>query len=387
MYKAMSENNSVRLLEQITKKTRIKEKKRGIIKILAAFDRFPDRPIKFISQQSEIPIPLCSAIRKEFIKNGLCSRTPKGTILTVKGKKLLSLIGGYNKDFSCLKCEGLGIDINLNEFQKELNILEKFCSMRGLPNTLIDQSFATPETALRRVLFMSHKYDLSFGDFALIGDSDLTSIALSLFLGSKQKIVVFDIDEKVEHIINEANKELKKTIHFVHHDLREPIPQKYRGKFNVIHTDPPYTRTGITLFISRALELINAEEGGIIYLSTVRKPPEEMLNIEKDLLNMNCLITDILPRFNKYIGAQKIAGESALYRLQAILPTRPLINEIFEGDIYTGEQKKTIRIYRCINCNNTIKVGTDYKYKTIEQLKTEGCPFCHHKKFKRETTQ
>ncbi|MHA1399668.1 MAG: bis-aminopropyl spermidine synthase family protein [Candidatus Heimdallarchaeaceae archaeon] len=380
----MDTESITELLEIVREKVNIKEGKRGLIKFLAVISRFPNSPIKLIAQKSGFPVPICTAIRNEFIKVKWCKRTPKGTILTKEGEKVLKTIGGLNIDLQCFSCNGLGINLDHQRFQNQLETIKTYAKLRGPPNTKIDQSFATPETSLNRVLYMSHHYDLLYGDFAFIGDSDLTSIALSQFVSPVQKIVVFDIDLRVKEIIDEANSKLEHKIEFVEHDFRNPIPQKYKEKFRTVTTDPPYTRIGVSLFISRALELIDKEEGGVIYLSFVPKPPEEMLEIEQDLIGMNCLITDIASSFNKYVGAQKLAGKSTFYRLLVIPPAKPLIQEPYTGKLYTGDFNPRIRIYTCLNCKKEIKVGRGEKYPTIERLKRKGCPHCSQNRFRKE---
>jgi len=190
----MDTESITELLEIVREKVNIKEGKRGLIKFLAVISRFPNSPIKLIAQKSGFPVPICTAIRNEFIKVKWCKRTPKGTILTKEGEKVLKTIGGLNIDLQCFSCNGLGINLDHQRFQNQLETIKTYAKLRGPPNTKIDQSFATPETSLNRVLYMSHHYDLLYGDFAFIGDSDLTSIALSQFVSPVQKIVVFDIE-------------------------------------------------------------------------------------------------------------------------------------------------------------------------------------------------
>lgn len=56
--------------------------------------------------------------------------------------------------------------------------------------------------------------------------------------------------------------------------------------------------------------------------------------------------------------------------------------ETFVDPIYTGEVKRSVRVYICKNCGETIKVGFQCKLKTIEQLKNKKCPCCFKDTFK-----
>jgi len=98
---------------------------------------------------------------------------------------------------------------------------------------------------------------------------------------------------------------------------------------------------------------------------------------------MNCILTNIIPRFNNYIGAQKIGGISNLYRILAVPPLLSVISERFEEPIYTGEINPLVRTYRCIECKNEILVGIDQEFSTIEDLKKNGCPSCNQGSFKK----
>ena len=80
-----------------------------------------------------------------------------------------------------------------------------------------------------------------------------------------------------------------------------------------------------------------------------------MLELEKSLLKMNCVITDILPNFNSYVGAQKIAGKSSLYRFETIPPFKVTIPQYFGGLVYTGEINPVVRFYECKECHTLLK--------------------------------
>ncbi|MFW9851910.1 MAG: bis-aminopropyl spermidine synthase family protein [Candidatus Thorarchaeota archaeon] len=383
----MTKNVFLEIFQDIQKNVNVEEGEHGLIVVLAAIARFPDEPMKKIAHESNLPVPLCVAIRNEFINKKLCKRGKVGSYLTKEGEKVLASLSVFNQNLDFTYCDEQEKLIPLEKYKKELNIISKFCELRGEPDTSIDQSFATPETSLSRVLLMSHHYDLFRRNFAFIGDSDLTSVALALFTHSDATITVFDINRRLEEIFYNANKELNKNIRFIEHDLRNPISYEFQDNFDCVITDPPYTREGCSLFLSRGMELLSSNKLSVIYLSFPFKKPREQLEVQKDLHNMNCYISNVYPRFNRYIGAQKIGGVSAFYRLVAVPPLSPIVSGIFEGSIYTGEKTPTVRFYECQNCKKTLEVGYDRKYNTIEQLKKAGCPFCSQKKFVKKGEQ
>jgi len=344
-------------ISKVQNNVNLKEGTHGLLKFIAVLDRFPSSPMQFVAQKIGLPVPICVAIRNEFEKIGWCKREKKGAILTDKGEEVITLLSKINTDFSCQNCTNAGLSFNLDDFAEYLSILEKYSELRGQPNTIIDQSYATPQTSLRRALLMTHNFDLLFDKYAFIGDSDLTSIALALLTPRDVKIVVFDIDEKVQEIINQANQDLALQIQFIEHDLREPIPEKYLDYFDCFLTDPPYTQYGLRLFVSRGLQLLSKKKNGILYLSFGTKPPKEMLAIQKDLTDMGCLITEIIPGFNEYVGAQKLGGISTIYRILVGTNSSPLISDSYKGSLYTGDLNPIIRTYVCMDCKTEYLVG------------------------------
>ena len=377
----MNELTFLEQLNEVTKNVAIKEGLVGILRNLAVISRFPEEPMRKVAQESNLPVPICVAIRNEFEKLGWVSRGKKGASLTPLGHDVFNSHGGFNERYECIKCNGTSIIIPFSKFQKELEAMKRYGNMRGKPFTQLDQSFATPRTSLTRIFYMSKNYDLIRRNFAFLGDSDLTSIALTMFANKSSRIVVFDVDKRLKTIIESANQENSVQIEFIEHDLRNPMPPEYLKKFDCISTDPPYTQHGLNLFISRGLTLLSDKHNGVGYLSFGVKPPNEILELEKSLVQMNCAITNIVPNFNKYIGAQKLGGVSTLYRFEIIHPAKPLIKDRYEHSLYTGDTNPTIRTYECLNCKSDFEVGINQLFQTIEELKTKGCPNCNHEFF------
>ncbi len=375
----MKRETFIEQLNHVQKNVNLAEGLHGLIRVLALIDRIPGTGTKILSQKSNLPVPLVVAIINEFLSVGWCKRA-YGNYITDKGKEVIETLGGTNRRFICTNCNGYGYVFPLEQFTDKLTIYKKYTNMRGKPDTTIDQSFATAETSLKRVLFMIHNYDLFISNCAFIGDSDLTSIVLALFAPKDIRITVFDIDVRIRKIIEQANSDLDLNIEFVEHNLREPIPSQYQKKYSCINTDPPYTINGCDLFVSRALDLVDKKLGGTIYLSFVNKPPLQMLDIQKTLVNKGCLITHIIPRFNEYIGAQKIGGVSTLFRMRVQkLPIQPI--DFYDCPIYTGQKNPLVKFYRCKNCGTVIKIGVKKNIKTIEELKKTGCNNCGAKTF------
>ena len=129
------------------------------------------------------------------------------------------------------------------------------------------------------------------------------------------------------------------------------------------------------LFVSRGIEALGKKECGSVYLAFAHKPPEDMLKIQKALNEMGLIIRELIPRFNRYEGAEMFANTTFLAKLESTHSTRPSITGRFEGKIYTGEIRPTVRIYKC-RCGKEIEVGAGKDFRTVELLKSKGCPTC-----------
>ena len=90
---------------------------------------------------------------------------------------------------------------------------------------------------------------------------------------------------------------------------------------------------------------------------------------------MGLFVRELIPGFNEYEGAEMFGNVSSMMRLSATEEATPAVTGVFEGAIYTGEMRPTVRVYRC-RCGARVNVGVGRKFATIEELKASGCPSC-----------
>ncbi|MCD6088923.1 bis-aminopropyl spermidine synthase family protein [Candidatus Bathyarchaeota archaeon] len=365
------------MIEIVSQKTRISEGKEGIRRILREIYRNEQIGTKELAYITKLPVPVVAAVRAELEKIGLISRK-RGAVLTEDGKKYVEDVLGFEvkKSLICPLCHGRKIIIK-DEFQEVLKKMKKYADLRPKPYTWLDQAFCTPETSVLRALFMLEEGDVEGREIIFLGDDDLTSIATGLLKVSK-KITVIDVDERLLELINKISEHEGISIECIHHDLRNPLPKKLIDRFDVTFTDPPYTITGMKLFVSRGIDALKKKKCASIYLSFAHKPPEDMLNLQVAISEMGLFIREMIPKFNRYEGAEIFANTTFLAKLETTEKTRPSIHGRFDGKIYTGEVSPTMRIYKC-RCGRVIKVGVSGEFKTIEELKTYGCPECGRK--------
>jgi hypothetical protein len=221
-----------------------------------------------------------------------------------------------------------------------------------------------------------------------LGDDDSICLAIgmlgqALYSGGAfaARLAVIESDPRwVEHLHAISSRE-GLAIEFYQADLRKPLPEALRGQFDTFETDPPYTQAGMALFVSRGVEALASGGGGQGFLSLGAAPPADQLAYQGILQNMGLVVAGLLPNFNVYQGASLLGGTSHLMHLVATEGTLPLFTGAYDENIYTGQKNPVLRVYRCMGCGRTYKLGLGQAYPTIEKLKSVGCEACGSKSF------
>ncbi len=366
------------ILQEVASKSQLKEGKDAVRGVLREIYRFGTIGTKSLARKLFLPIPTVAAIRKELEKIGFIERLKKGAILTELGVDFvnLELQINYFQNLLCKECDGTTIELP-DDADSIIPKLRDFTDLRPTPQTEIDQAFGKPITALCRALLMLQNDDLEGREVLLLGDDDFTSLAIAL-LGTLTKITVIDIDKRLLDVISQIAKENNFDIVCIHADLRKPISNKLVGKFDTVLTDPPYTISGLKLFLSRCLQALKPELGRKVYLAYAHRAPNDLLDVQKVIQEHGLVIQQMLPGFNLYEGAEMHGNTTFIAKLLTTdLSKAQIIDEFYEK-IYTGEFSPTLRIYKCSK-NHEIQIGKNEKIKTIEELKEMGCPVCGSK--------
>ncbi len=237
----------------------------------------------------------------------------------------------------CCTCEDRGEDI-----------MDRIKEMRNKyvvdPKREFDQFLATPETVYSKSRILEEKGVINGKNIAFIGDDDLNSISLGLINSTYKSIVVFDVDRSILDKVKKASEEYGlKNIETVSYDVRKDLDQKYLGKFDVVVFDPPYTKSGVRLFLERSIELLgdfNGFDGKYIfmYYGNSFKSPEKILKIQEMINRYGLSIEDRIEKFARYTGADSIGNASSLYILKANKFTHAL--GFSPNNIYTFENQK-----------------------------------------------
>ncbi len=359
-------------LNELSSKMQLKEGEEAVRRVLLEIYRKKKIGTKDLARAVRLPIPVTAAIRRELEKSNIISRKG-GAVLTDVGREFVVEVLGFSSE-----------DINTSEtqvmhpkFGSILTSLRKYSLRRPIADPTLDQAYATPETSLQRALFVLKRGNLEGRDLILLGDDDLTSIAVGLLRVAK-RITVIDIDNRILKLISEISKEENLGIECIIHDLRDPLPKELRRAFDTFFTDPPYTTQGLNLFLSRGIESLKRKKTSYAYFAYPDKPPLDMLNAHYTIVRMGAYIDELSPRFNLYEGAEILGNTTSMFRIVVTEKARPAITGYYSGEIYTGELNPTIRTYVC-KCGERIKVGSTEEFTTINTVKTKGCPICGKK--------
>lgn len=387
-----SDKSDFQFLIDIAKATHLREGAEGIRQSLWLLHRHRPSSTREWSRLARIPVPVLAAIRGELESRQLIQKGPHPTP-TPPGNELLKRLFGSRDipDPICPYCRGNVLHLP-SELATLAEILAAIMSERPEADPALDQSHATPESSLMRALMLV-SLGLIDGQVIFLGDDDLTSVALVLLVTEclpewrdRLHVTVLDIDERYLTLIQECYDDLGMSVETCQLDVREPLPERYKGQFRAAVTDPPYTLDGITLFSWRCAELLT-NAGGDLLLCYAPLDPETQHRIQGQLFRQGWILEGIYRDATTYIGSSIHAHRSDLYHLRLVEESRGCAPEIVSAacysTVYTGQLREPGGIYRCGECGSEITVGPHGIVTTIAELKRIGCPQCGSERFLR----
>ena len=293
-------------------------------------------PLRDLARSTRLPVPVVAAVRGELESRDILKRLG-GLALTESGlafcREKLGLVS--SERFEDLT----GLDPRLEGAAARLS---EIASDRPAVDVRLDQSHATPVTAIRRAASLFESDALEGRDVLILGDDDLTSVAICLLaahLEAKLKsLLVVECDGRLVDFLRNCHSELGSPANVLSHDLREELPES-GSLFDVFLTDPPYTLPGLELFLGRGISRLRPEVGKQAFICFGDRSPQEQ-KAALDLISAAGLApVEILPGFNEYVGAQVLGGVSQMIR--AVSTGSLLVTQSgrFAGPIYTAELK------------------------------------------------
>lgn len=384
------------VLERVAQAAHLREGAEGAAAFLRTLYRGSPLPTGELARRLGWPTPVVAAVRGELLRAGLVERAPGGTVLSTAGKSFARRFLGAAAlpDPLCPTCAGRRLVVEGETWQEVLARLAEVHRHNPPVDTTLDQSHGTPETALRRALYMYREGALEGKNVLVLGDDDLVSVAIGLLsrlpmmeTGAESpsfpaRLVVVDVDERFLAHIAAAGREHGFAVETVAHDLRDPLPAELGRTFDTVETDPPYTLAGLRLFLSRGLEALRPGGGRDVFLSYAPRDPAGQQALLATCVELNLAPYAVVPDFNRYVGAGTLAGSGQFLHLRTTPEARPALPGRYEGAIYTMEERPRWREYRCLDCGSGYRVGPGQALPTIESLIAQGCPACGGRTFR-----
>ncbi|MBS7606323.1 MAG: bis-aminopropyl spermidine synthase family protein [Candidatus Bathyarchaeia archaeon] len=238
-----------------------------------------------------------SAVNNLF-RDGLIDVKGDLIYITEKGKEQIDGRLLKFKSRICSECEGKRIVFD-ERFKDVMKDYLKIVDDRPAPKAEFFQGYMRAQDVIARLALMHHYDDLAHKSFILVGDDDLLSIALAL-TGLPSRIFVLDIDERLGEYIREINRRYGLEIEFQRYDVSNPLPESLVGMFDVFSSEPLETLSGLKAFLSRGIACLKDDGAGYFGLSTAEASFRKWMAVERMLLRMNCVITDVIRDFSKY---------------------------------------------------------------------------------------
>ncbi|WP_170220934.1 bis-aminopropyl spermidine synthase family protein [Amycolatopsis cihanbeyliensis] len=182
------------------------------------------------------------------------------------------------------------------------------------PRRDLDHVPATVDTVVHRALWLTERFHLAGHRLLVLGDRDLTGLAVAALLPSVQ-VTVVDVDDTVLGVLGEHARRAALDVRTWFADLRLGLPEPVRDGADLVFTDPPYTADGIGLFARRGLEGLRRSgwaRMAICYGSGERQV-ELSFQVQRALTRLGLMLEAVLPRFNTYQGAEALGSASSLY--------------------------------------------------------------------------
>jgi hypothetical protein len=305
---------------------------------------------------SDFPVPSVFETMKVLSDNGLVSISKNGFSLTTKGKEVTNWVHPV-EDISCPTCDGRGI--NLSRFSQLKKRFLKIQKSRPQAIRRFDQGYVTPITTLSRFAFSYERGDIVGKEIIILGDDDLMSIVLGLS-GLPKSITVVEIDERLTDFIHNTAKKEGFKVDVRRFDLRHPLPEEHKQKYDTFFTDPPETVKAADAFIGRGISSLRAP-GSAGYFGFTRREASlrKWHEVQKMLLKYKIVFTDIIHNFNEYINwgyeeetrawrlspvkvrPRKNWYRSALYRFETLPGFRGNNKDYNKENIYEDEESST----------------------------------------------
>lgn len=163
------------------------------------------------------------------------------------------------------------------------------------------QRRVTLRSSLLRPLYLHYRGDATDRDVTLIGDNDLTSVAMFL-VGGFRSIRVLEADQSVVEFLVKTFDRLgadnsQITVQIREFDAREPLPNDLYDSADVVMCDP--SRRLYRSFFARAGELLRDDGVFYTFVNPSHSPATGQFIFQRDAITAGWILTDCIPVINE----------------------------------------------------------------------------------------
>lgn len=197
----------------------------------------------------------------------------------------------------CKTCQGRGVTAAPSVEDRYRAYLD-ICGSAPMYSYSLNQRPVTLDTSWHRALYALRPGADIPRKIILLGDDDLTSVALSI-LDPDTDVHVLEADERLVGFINAAAQD-----HGLEHlsadvyNARDPAPDHLRGTADLTMCDP--SSALFDLFLSRCLELNRRDGHGRIMTFAYPTYLGRDLALQQSITRMGLMIEALVPGFNRY---------------------------------------------------------------------------------------
>ncbi len=161
------------------------------------------------------------------------------------------------------------------------------------------QHHVTEQTILCRAAFIAKRTQIRPVNLALLGDDDLTSVAIAL-IDPEAHVTVLEADMRLVEFINVVARTYSLNIEAFSYNAVDPLPLQFRGRFNTFFCDPAPTNECLKVFLSRLIDALDVTVGTRCFVSNYANHQKIYLDFQRTLTDMGLFITAIIPKFTTY---------------------------------------------------------------------------------------
>ncbi len=317
--------------------TDLDEGPEGVEHILRlVYENQPASP-RDIAKEIGLPVPLVSAVRREFEKMGWMLRQG-GMVLSDEATAQAKILWGRVDNRTKTETSSHESD--------QRGFLNRILKTRPEADRALDQSHATRKTMAKRAEHFIQEGLIQGKRVLFLGDDDLTSLATLHLLREKRgfsalescQVTVLELDDRLVDLMRSVAEKEGFPLAVEKVDLREELPANLIGGFDFFFTDPPYTPQGAGLFLDRGCQALRLQSGTKAALAIPLSPPSLQIATQKIIQEKGFVIDYLYPGFNHYMGATMQGGISALYGLTLRVPGS-FDGESHNGPLYTREAR------------------------------------------------